>query len=217
MSVGPYQFQDPCVPGENSPLVGATVQLFDTYGVFVTNSTTDENGEVTFYGLPGGRYSVQAIYPPCPTSIPTVAPSITPITYQFDDPCVPGGNSPLVGAAVQLLDTFGVFVSNATTDNNGEVTFYGLPRGRYSVQAIYPPCPTYKPTASPSITPFIIDQVSCPCNGENLPLAGVPVSLVGAFGQTSETTTSDSEGYYSFQSQPPGSRYSIVVDCPEEC
>lgn len=137
--------------------------------------------------------------------------------YQFQDPCVPGGNSPLVGAAVQLLDTFGVFVSNATTDNNGEVTFYGLPRGRYSVQAIYPPCPTYKPTASPSITPFIIDQVSCPCNGENLPLAGVPVSLVGAFGQTSETTTSDSEGYYSFQSQPPGSRYSIVVDCPEEC
>jgi len=77
---------------------------------------------------------------PDPTSKPT--PSLkatTTIHRQAHDPCVEG-DSPLVGATVNVYNVFGDMVGQTVTDNDGYYTFSGLPMGRYRTEIDYPDC-----------------------------------------------------------------------------
>ena len=130
----------------------------------------------------------------------------------------------MVGATILLYDIYGNNVASATTDENGSVSFHGLPGSRYSVQAIYPECPSFPPSVAPSITSSptprptrtgITGQVNDPCVAGDVPLAGVTVRLVDVRGDTIQSTTTDSNGVYVFASQPPGTRYGISIDYPD--
>lgn len=54
----------PCYD-DNSPLVGATVTLYNAFGAFVAQTVTDSEGFFTFTGLPLGRYRTEIDYPQC--------------------------------------------------------------------------------------------------------------------------------------------------------
>jgi len=150
-TIGPYQFDDPCVENGSSPLAGATVLLYNTRGEYVATATTDENGVVVFHDLPGGRYSAKLANDPiCPTSEPSIAPSISSLptqspvipgpSAQVFDPCV-GGNTPLVGATVRLVDIYQVTIQTVTTDQNGWYVFDTTPPGaRFRIVVDYPQC-----------------------------------------------------------------------------
>lgn len=143
--------------------------------------------------------------------------------YQFDDPCK-DGNEPLIGATVLLFNRRGGYVTNSTTDENGVVEFTGLPGTRYSVEVIYHEC-TSQPSLAPSYTSLPSSKPTVtnwggpefdPCSAEDdVPLVGARVTLYDARGKYMENTTTGSDGYYTFTGEPPGARYSIVVDYPE--
>ncbi|KAL7536874.1 hypothetical protein ACHAXR_007451 [Thalassiosira sp. AJA248-18] len=55
---------NPCYD-DDTPLVGATVTLYNAFNVFVDQTVTDSEGYYTFTGLPIGRYRTQVDYPDC--------------------------------------------------------------------------------------------------------------------------------------------------------
>lgn len=202
-------------------LPGVTVALTGTNTI---TATTDVNGAYTFTGAVNGNYTLTASlsgYTFLPVSIPVVVSNGNVTSQNF----VGSATSPNTYTISGLITTSGTYLSGATvsltgsgsgaitttTDNiNGVYKFTGVPNGNYTL-VVSMNGYTFSPTSIPvtvnngnmvnqnfvaylySQTPYVISGTLS--NSAGSALSGATVTLSGS---TTKTTTTDTNGSYSF-------------------
>ncbi len=142
-------------PEEENRLEGVTIELFDTDGVLLETTTTDEFGIYAFPSYPAGDYTVVQIQPEdygttTPNTLDVSLPvgGIDGIDFGEDPGSIAGtiwedvvwdgvddGTEPRVpGVVISLLNTDGEVIASTTTDDNGDYRFDDLPAGTYTVR-----------------------------------------------------------------------------------
>jgi beta-glucanase (GH16 family) len=150
--------------------------------------------------------------------------TIDPTVLHFGAPTDPVGGSPEAGVTVELLNA-GTVIATTTSDSTGSFGFGQLAPGTYQLDYIAPSGQAIDPagpenTATGLTAPFTVaaGQTASPPAGwlisntvvgtvqlDGVNEAGVTVSLFTATGTLVATTTSDSNGAYSFTGMVPGS------------
>ena len=129
----------------NRSAAGFEIELKDSNGTVVANATTDSNGSWSICDLVSGNYTL--IERPRPGWTPndqfynvTIPLDCGKDTFVFDNvPCCISGtkrvpaNSSAAGFEIELKDSNGTVVANATTDVNGSWSICDLVDGSYTV------------------------------------------------------------------------------------
>jgi hypothetical protein len=135
-------------------LVSQTVQLQNSLGQTLQQTTTDANGKYTFSGLADGSYKVRDVVPAGwkvtsgtnPYSV-SILNGSTASNKNFGDfkfgafsgrVFVSETSAGLQGWTVQLLNSSGTLLKQATTDSNGRYYFASLTAGSYQVKQVPP-------------------------------------------------------------------------------
>lgn len=130
---------------DDNALSGVTVKLLDTD----RTTTTDENGEYVFEGVPAGEYTVVVTWGASTKEYTVVTPDqdsgatrpnrpdLTDTSVKLSGVVVTDHKTPLANAKVIIknLDTDETFT--VRTDKDGRFSQKGLPLGRYELQASY--------------------------------------------------------------------------------
>ncbi|MBK9462530.1 MAG: carboxypeptidase regulatory-like domain-containing protein [Sphingobacteriales bacterium] len=162
-SIGDFVWNDTNGDGVQDPgetgIPGITVTLYDSNGDVIATTTTDDNGNYVFEGLPAGDYTVvvgsgpDGTNPSTPTSVDvTLTPGQDITTVDFGFTPIPTGSigdfvwndtngdgvqdpgeTGIPGITVTLYDSNGDVIATTTTDDNGNYVFEGLPAGDYTV------------------------------------------------------------------------------------
>ncbi|QNO18882.1 SpaA isopeptide-forming pilin-related protein [Caproicibacterium amylolyticum] len=141
-------------PSTGKPASGVTVNLIDKDRKVVATGKTDENGNVTFSGIPAGDYTYKVDDPRFvsitgkvtigtgntagtidievkhPASSPTVSKTGSANITATDN-----SGKPLANVPVIIKDSTGKTVGTGTTDSDGKVTVPNLPDGTYTISS----------------------------------------------------------------------------------
>jgi len=180
----------------------------------IATTTTDANGYYSFTSLLAGTYSVTV----APSNF---APAGALAGYWNSDPTTASSNT----AGDNNLDhgvnpsTYAGYLNDGVS--SGPITLgAGLPTGEDSVAPSTP-----NGDAQNNLTidfgfyrQEIGNRVWYDTNGDGvdgneLPMAGVPVTLTNALGHVISTTTTNAQGYYTFTSVPSGT-YIVQIEAP---
>ncbi len=174
--------------GADTALVGETIELLDSGGSFITNTTTDANGDYSFTSLSPDTYSVRQPNQAANTSDGIVTPG-----------AVPNGGTPGTGTAAgttpSQISTIILPPNAASTANN----FAEVPNARTLSGLVF----------------FDFDN-SGTVNGSDYGLGGETINLTGLdINGTSVTasTTTATDGTYAFLSLPAGT---YTIDQPAQ-
>ncbi len=147
------------ITGTTIQVKGAVIGLFDTNGNKLDEKVTNTNGTVTFNGLTKGTYHYKELMAPAGYILndtiytftinadgsitygenngiiynDVITANVTITKYETDT------NIKLPGATIGLFDTAGNKLLEATTNENGTVTFSGLTKGNYYYQELRAP------------------------------------------------------------------------------
>jgi inhibitor of cysteine peptidase len=180
-------------------------------------TTTDASGNYSFTGLANGSYTVtptpcQAGYNFNPASrsapvngadVPGVNFTAIYATYAISGRVTSGG----VGLAGVNMTLSGAKNATTTTDESGNYSFPGLANGSYTVTPSPSEYYTFTPASRPvtvncaavtsnfTASPITYYLISGTVTSYGYPSSGVTMTLSGAM---SDTTTTDTSGYYSF-------------------
>jgi inhibitor of cysteine peptidase len=223
-----YNINGQVLDTANKPLTGLVITLS---GGKSDTATTDPQGKFTFIDLSrGGNYTLTPakllgyLFTPASKSFNNLTDDQTPVftatptNYKIAGRITSGGNG-LAGVTMTLS---GAKLATTTTDGNGDYSFNVPVHGDYTV--------------APSKTHYTFDRAGSTFNGVNADqtadfvatlnrhklsgtikrpagaaMAGVTVTLSG--GQ-SATTTTDSQGGYSFANLPAGAAYTVTPSKP---
>lgn len=133
---------------DGAPVAGAEIALLDGANAAAGTATTGADGGFAFENLPAGGYTVQCAaggYQPASQSCAVANGAATEVLFELA--LVPPplntlagrvvgalDGAPIAGVSVTLLDGTGTAAGTATTDENGQYTFEGLPDGDYSLR-----------------------------------------------------------------------------------
>ncbi len=179
-------------PGTDSPLSGIIITLHsgpNCSGTLLDTATTDSNGNYLFSGLVAGTYSVcQASQPSGTSNGTTTAGGIvssggsTGTAGTASNPNA--SSSQIVGVVLNGDGTAGA-VSGSTGNNFAEIVLSSI-----------------------SGTVFLDQNNNGTQNGADTGIAGVTIQLLNGSNAVVATTTTDSNGQYSFSNLTPGT-YSV--------
>ncbi len=133
---------------------GATIELYDSNGNLVASHVTGEKGTTTFKKLAVGKYTFREVIAPDGYIINTAVMAFT----VSEDGTITGdtvikdkktevtlskkdltASVSLPGATITIFDEAGKVVFEGITDNNGELTIFGLKIGSYTFKETLPP------------------------------------------------------------------------------
>jgi hypothetical protein len=124
--------------GGDDPVAGVLVTLTDSLGQVVATGTTDAGGGYRFDGLEAGDYTLVSMTSAADpvaraVTVPGTADLAIAVTGYPVKAIVrgPDGTS-FAGAAVRLCGNGGT-VATGVSDDQGSVTFEGIPAGRYTL------------------------------------------------------------------------------------
>jgi large repetitive protein len=179
----------------DSPVVGARVELRDTNGAVVATTTTDANGKYAFTNLDPGVYSVRVTRPAGTSVVP-----VTPNAGGDDTNDSDGVTNGVDGQVVSGRYTLGAGQTNNTVDFGWKAA---------------PAVTTTTVLGRASIG----DTVFFDANGNNVqdagdgPIRGALVQLLDATGAVVASDVTDAEGKYGFTNLAPGA-YQVRVTRP---
>lgn len=212
------------------------VNLIDKDGNIAATRKTDKDGNVTFANVPIGTYTYAVDDPRLKldgdktksvtitdgskqtASIPVI--SLGNVTLHITDPTT---GKPASGVTVNLIDKDGKVVATGKTDENGNVTFSGIPAGDYTYKVDDPRFVsiTGKVTIGTGDTAGTIDiEVKHPASSPTVsktgsanitatdssgkPLSNVPIIIKDSTGKTVGTGTTDTKGNVIVPNLPDG-------------
>jgi len=212
-----------------APISGVTMSLLPGG----TTTTTDVNGFYSFGALNPGNYSVTAAMSGYNTQTKAgvvVAGGTTVINFTMI--ASPGSltgtvtslfdGSPIAGASVELRAGT-VVIGTTTTDSDGDYFFDAVPVGRYIAYASAPNYSTghsFTELVGSNMTTTMVDVILAPLpvrlSGHvystvagNPPIAGAVVTMPDGSSRTTDTS-----GYYAFESVNPGTYTLTASDSP---
>ena len=191
--------------GTSAAIPGIAVHVYNSVGVIVASSTSDDAGIYTFTGLPAGMYYLRTytsnayadkVYNNIPCyggACPEVSTNGTPVTVAAgaattgkDFALAPGGSfsgtvtdasslAPLSGVTISVYNAASTFLVSTATNASGQYTVGGLPAGTYYLK-------TYNTLG---YIDEVYNNVPCPlgvCTSPGSTGTGVAVSVGGTTG-----------------------------------
>ena len=212
--------------GSDSGITGVTVSLLDAVGNVIATTTTDASGAFSFSGLPDGAYSLAI------TDVAGVLDAFGPGLVNLvptTQPAVDGLFDVVIAGAEVINDTFGYNEAPALEGLVGTTLKDPVPNidQQLDVVPIGPGDDENNPNYDFGyIVPgslgdrvwFDVDGDGTDNGGSESGIAGVTVTLMNAATGQMETTTTDGNGFYSFDglrptgSGLPGDVYVVTVD-----
>ncbi|WP_342045359.1 carboxypeptidase regulatory-like domain-containing protein, partial [Bacillus sp. OTU530] len=213
----------------DGPLANATVNLTNTAGVLIAQTTTNASGQYTFSSVSPGHYNVSVIAANFQSSSSGVdVASNGTVTKNFvlqPNPAIvqgtvtDSGGSPLSGVLVEALNETGIVIASTTTNGSGQYMLNNLAPGTYRVRISTPQfitqiigttltageTATINVALSPNpgaLTGTVRDA------GNGAPLANASIRIINSHGIAVAQTTTNGAGNYFIDSLAPGS-YSV--------
>lgn len=217
----------------NAAIPLANVELLDSNGVPVANTTANGSGQYTFNNLSPGNYQVRSFATNYSTTTvsSTVTAGNTTITNIFLEPN-PGSVQGTVidsdtmlaisGASIQAINSQNVVVATTTTNGSGQYSFNSLLPGSYSITF------TANGYATQTVGAVVSSSAVTTVNASLTRLAGaltgtvqdpnaasIPGASVTVFQNNIQigSVITDATGTYMVPGLPSGS-YTIVVSAP---
>jgi large repetitive protein len=218
---------------DNTPIPIANVELLDTNGIPIANTTTNGSGQYSFDNLAPGNYQVRSFATNYSTT--TVSAAVTAgnntVTNIFLEPnpgliqgtVVDGATlGAIAGASVQAVNSQNVIVANTTTNGSGQYSFDSLLPGSYSL--IF----TADGYGTQNLGALVVSNTTTTVNVflsrlagalvgtvqdlNAVPIAGATVTVFQNNIQIGSVIT-DANGNYMVSGLPSGS-YTVVVSAP---
>ncbi|WP_129729008.1 carboxypeptidase regulatory-like domain-containing protein, partial [Ectobacillus funiculus] len=214
----------------DGPLANAAVNLTNTAGVLIAQTTTNASGQYTFSSVSPGHYNVSVIAANFQSSSSGVdVASNGTVTKNFvlqPNPAIvqgtvtDSGGSPLSGVLIEALNETGIVIASTTTTNgSGQYMLNNLAPGTYRVRISTPQfitqiigttltageTATINVALSPNpgaLTGTVRDA------GNGAPLANASIRIINSQGIAVAQTTTNGAGNYFIDSLAPGS-YSV--------
>ncbi|MBX0356899.1 carboxypeptidase regulatory-like domain-containing protein [Halobacillus sp. Nhm2S1] len=130
---------------------------------------------------------------------------------------------PLTGVTVELRDSMNVLVDTVMTNGNGEYSLNGVAPGNYTVTFSYPDFMTVvEPVTLTSGEIEVVDVLLNPDPGSlsgtvtsagSVPISGAEVRLIDSFNAVIDTSVTNAQGDYVFNTVSPGT-YVLTVSAP---
>lgn len=217
----------------NTAIPLANLELLDSNGVPIANTTADGSGQYSFNNLAPGNYQVRSFATNYSTTTvsSTVNAGNTTITNLFLEPN-PGSiqgtvvdsdtMAAIAGASVQAVNSQNVIVASTTTNGSGQYSFDSLLPGSYSL--IF----TANGYATQNLGAVVVSNAMITVNAFLSRLAGAldgtvrdpnAVAIAGATVTVFQNSIqigsviSDANGNFMVAGLPPGS-YTVVVSAP---
>lgn len=222
-------------PTTGKPASDVKVNLIDKDGNIAATGKTDKDGNVTFTNVPIGTYTYAVDDPRFKldgekvksvtvtdgskqtVSMPVI--SLGNVTLHITDPST---GKPASGVTVNLIDKDGKVVATGKTDENGNVTFSGIPAGDYTYKVDDPrfvsvtgkvtigtgntagtiDIEVKHPASSPTVSTGSANITATDSSGK--PLSNVPIIIKDSTGKTVGTGTTDTKGNVIVPNLPDG-------------
>ncbi|WP_169907692.1 carboxypeptidase regulatory-like domain-containing protein [Priestia abyssalis] len=219
------------VTGNSNPVQNATVTLTNNLGAVIAQTTTNALGGYSFTNVIPGPYTVTVMAPTFQSQTQGVITqpgqaSTVNFVLQPNPGAITGmvtndvTSAPIPGATVELLTNQGIFLDSTVTNGSGTYMFSGLAPGQYQVRASAVNFGTNTVGATVISNATTITNIPLQPNPGRITgtltdsltgtgISGATVQLINSSGTVVNTTITNGNGTYLFESVVPGS-YSVV-------